>query len=253
QPESMLLGAVTTRGRIEYQYRSFGSVNVVFIEIKLVLGTVSERMDAIAQALAEGDACDYDNYKQGFHQPIFGILTNGESCYFFSFERPELNRRPNISIQVWRGVYDGLEYVPLVPFGHCRSPIQFISSLRPVCDIIYAVLVTAYIESINAFHSRSLRNAKKHQRKRQSTEHWYNAKQVAQNALETALETAIQAETQAADPRGARAFTAANETAEAAWALLDESVELARGGYNPFSTEWDLFNGLTAEDYEAIL
>ena len=52
-PESILDGRVTTRGRIEYHFKAFGSVGALFIEARLKFGGAKERMDAIAQVIAE--------------------------------------------------------------------------------------------------------------------------------------------------------------------------------------------------------
>jgi hypothetical protein len=48
-PESMLKGRITTQGRIEYQFRAFGSLTVLFIELKIFIGDLKEKMNAIAQ------------------------------------------------------------------------------------------------------------------------------------------------------------------------------------------------------------
>jgi hypothetical protein len=50
-----LQGRITTRGRIEHHYKIFGGVTIVFIEIKKVLGDGTDRLDAIAQIIAEFD------------------------------------------------------------------------------------------------------------------------------------------------------------------------------------------------------
>jgi hypothetical protein len=54
-PESILDGRVTTRGKIEYYFKAFGSIAALFIEVKLEIGSGKERMDAIAQVIAECD------------------------------------------------------------------------------------------------------------------------------------------------------------------------------------------------------
>jgi hypothetical protein len=50
-PESMLHGCVTTKGRIEYHFKAFGSVAALFIEVKLKIGSGKERMDVITQVI----------------------------------------------------------------------------------------------------------------------------------------------------------------------------------------------------------
>jgi hypothetical protein len=54
-PESMLEGKIASKGWIEYQFKTFGGVTVLFIEVKLLIGSLSERLDCIAQVIAEAD------------------------------------------------------------------------------------------------------------------------------------------------------------------------------------------------------
>jgi hypothetical protein len=54
-PESIIEGRITKKGRVEYYFKAFGSIAVLFIEIKLTIGTAKERLDAIAQIIAECD------------------------------------------------------------------------------------------------------------------------------------------------------------------------------------------------------
>jgi hypothetical protein len=48
-PECLREGKVTTKGCIEHQFVAFGGITVLFMEVKLVLGTREERVNAIAQ------------------------------------------------------------------------------------------------------------------------------------------------------------------------------------------------------------
>lgn len=54
-PESTISGRIAMKGRIKHYFRAFGSVSVLFIEIKLRIGSTKERLDAIAQVIAECD------------------------------------------------------------------------------------------------------------------------------------------------------------------------------------------------------
>ena len=46
---------MTTRGRIVYHFSVFGGLSILVIEVKFALGTPCERLDAIAQVIAECD------------------------------------------------------------------------------------------------------------------------------------------------------------------------------------------------------
>ena len=54
-PEALLDGAMTKKGRIEYQFKTYGGITVVFIKVKRELGNLLERLDFIAQVIAECD------------------------------------------------------------------------------------------------------------------------------------------------------------------------------------------------------
>jgi len=54
-PETILEGKLTTKGRIEYQFTTYGGVTVVFIEVKLDIGSLTERLNCFAQVIAECD------------------------------------------------------------------------------------------------------------------------------------------------------------------------------------------------------
>ena len=54
-PESLLEGRIASKGRMEYQFKAFGGITVLFVEVKLNIGSLSERLDCIAQVIAEAD------------------------------------------------------------------------------------------------------------------------------------------------------------------------------------------------------
>ena len=55
ETETILEGRITTKGRIEYQFLTYGGVTVVFIEVKLEIGGLAERLNCVAQVIAECD------------------------------------------------------------------------------------------------------------------------------------------------------------------------------------------------------
>jgi hypothetical protein len=52
-PEEMLEGKMVIKCRIEYQFKIYGGVTVVFIEVKLDIGNQAERLNCYAQVIAE--------------------------------------------------------------------------------------------------------------------------------------------------------------------------------------------------------
>lgn len=103
-PESIIQGRITTKGLVEYQFKDCGALTILFIEAKLRLGSYDERLNAIAQVVAEADgippplllsllrilihglACDFTNNKLGVHTPLYTILCDGRNSYFFVFD-----------------------------------------------------------------------------------------------------------------------------------------------------------------------
>ena len=48
-------GRIMIPGRVEYHFKVVGGLTVLFIEIKMMVGTAGERLNAIAQVIAEAD------------------------------------------------------------------------------------------------------------------------------------------------------------------------------------------------------
>lgn len=55
-PETMIPGRIGTQGRIGYFFKAFGAIAILFIEMKLLVGNDIERLNAIAQVIAESDS-----------------------------------------------------------------------------------------------------------------------------------------------------------------------------------------------------
>ena len=66
-PETLLEGKMTTKGRIEYQFKTYGGITVLFIEVKVEMGNFRERLNFFAQVIAE---CD------GMHQDVLNLAVN---------------------------------------------------------------------------------------------------------------------------------------------------------------------------------
>jgi hypothetical protein len=53
KPEEILEGNIATKDRIEYLFKTYGGITVIFIEVKLDIGNLAERLNCIAQVIAE--------------------------------------------------------------------------------------------------------------------------------------------------------------------------------------------------------
>ncbi|KIK09792.1 hypothetical protein K443DRAFT_301106 [Laccaria amethystina LaAM-08-1] len=178
-PETIIEGRISTRGRIKHYFKAFGSISVLFIEVKFKIGNDADRLDAIAQVIAECDVCDRNNAAKGFDMPIIGILCDGMSFEFFSFDGK--------TRKFTRGCLPGdpAEYrcgLRLTDFT-LDGPGRFIAGLRQICEIIFDLFMGAYISSLTSFRERSEWKGKKDGNPRKSLDEWDEALKHAQKAF----------------------------------------------------------------------
>ncbi|RMZ90432.1 hypothetical protein DV736_g2320, partial [Chaetothyriales sp. CBS 134916] len=181
-PEAMLEGNIATKGRVEYQFKTFGGVTVVFIEVKLDIGNLTERLDCYAQVIAECDACAWMNFQNGFYVPIMAVLCDGHCFYFFKFED---RRQAGEASQIFLGKF---------PEGHLRQsiaelapgddPTDFLRQTRFLCESLYYVFLSGYQSGLVGYWNQSVERSKSSPR--ELTPKWYNATVWAGKALEEA-------------------------------------------------------------------
>jgi len=191
-PESIIRGRMTTSGRVEYHFLVFGGLSLLVIEVKYVLGSDEERLDAIAQVVAECDACDYANDRFQFPPAlVYGVLCDGSTFEFFSFDGK--TKKPTFS----RGVFSDPPSQPIralaVADFQTASQVTFIMSLRPICETIFYFLLLAYRSGVEAYAKRSVARAVKNKKVRKSTPGWKQAADFAEQALTLAVDAAAKA------------------------------------------------------------
>ena len=108
--ETILEGRLTTKGRIEYQFLTYGGVTVVFIEVKLEIGGSTERLNCVAQVIAECDgmvqnAPNLDRYRLTFcslclgepskriRRTDYGSIMRRQNFQFLQICQPTLCKR----------------------------------------------------------------------------------------------------------------------------------------------------------------
>jgi hypothetical protein len=86
-------------GRTEHHFYAMRSVSIIFIEVKKVYAVGKDKLNMVAQVLAERVVCDYVNSKDHHWVPILGILCDRESSTF-SFTTParSLSTLPAMSL-----------------------------------------------------------------------------------------------------------------------------------------------------------
>ncbi|KAH9042676.1 hypothetical protein EDB85DRAFT_1085527 [Lactarius pseudohatsudake] len=220
-PRSVVAGLITTRGRVEYHFKTFaGAISVVFVEVKFRIGDPEERLDAIAQVIAECYACNWQNTRVDFNVPVYGILCDGASFLFFAFDG---------SINPYKftmGVVPGSRFrgLKLVDFSSEPTARHFIHSLCSICETIFNLLLCAYIAGLKAFRDRF---ASQH-RQQKSLDGWDKALKFAEEALEESQDAEVL--------RQENSIVDADATVEAAFKALKlstDAVPIAEEYTNP--------------------
>jgi hypothetical protein len=183
-PETIIEGRIATKDRVEYFFKIFGAIAILCAEWKLRKGNNAERLDEIAQVIAELDGkldtswdifccrpqssgCDLNNAKRGFSLPIYCILCDGLSFEFFKYERTTLI--PSFFRGCFPGDPEHLQRGLQVPdFTTTETSLPFILHLRCVCETIFDVMLTGYTSGLNAYGKRSVLAGKREGLKRPS-------------------------------------------------------------------------------------
>ncbi|KAG1887093.1 hypothetical protein F4604DRAFT_1231870 [Suillus subluteus] len=153
KPEGMIPGRIASQGRIEYYFKIFGVITTIFIEFMKKIGdTGTDRLDAIAQVIAECDACDWVNTQNGFSVPIYAILCDGDRFEFYQFTSQD--PRPH---KFSRGVYSPdrlsrttLYRLRLPDLADSNNTLPFMTALRPVCEVIFDLFLQGYCSAVEA-------------------------------------------------------------------------------------------------------
>jgi len=219
------------KGRIEYFFKAFGAIAVLCIEMKFKIGNDKERLDCIAQVIAECDGCDLNNIDNGFSLPIHCILSDGLSFEFFKFERTPTPR-------FLRGCFAGdpvhlRRGLELPDFAKRSTSLPFILQLRGVCETIFDTMVCAYISGLRAHHGVSKARGENERSKRPSFDRWDEALKSAEDALRICRE--------AESLREAGDSASADTKAEAALCALQESTASIPTVYTSklIMSDWD--------------
>ncbi|KAH9036502.1 hypothetical protein EDB85DRAFT_1888854 [Lactarius pseudohatsudake] len=131
---AVMADRITKRGRVVYHFKTFNSAISVLVEVEWEIGVLEWCLDAIAQVIVECNVCSWNNSKDGFNVPVYGILCDGHSFLFFTF--------------------DGSTKPYKLTMGSFPGTHHFICSLRPICKTIFNLLLLAYIASLKAYHDR---------------------------------------------------------------------------------------------------
>jgi hypothetical protein len=140
----------------------------------------------ISQHGVKPTACDWNNTRFDISIPIYGILCDGSSFQFFTFDG---STKP---YKFSMGVVPGSRFrvsggLPLVDFSSEPTARAFIHSLRPICETVFNLLLVAYVASLKVFRDRSA--SRDEQRK--SLDGWDQALKFAEEALEKSRDAEV--------------------------------------------------------------
>lgn len=144
--------------------------------------------------------CDYANSHLGIGAfPIYGILCDGKSFEFFCFDS---STKPPTFSRCQHSSPPACYALSVADLSDC-STINFITSLRPVCETIFYFLLLGYTTGIRAQYRQScfqiLQKDLKDSgnlKRRESTDAWHcwqTADHLAQQALQNAMAATAQA------------------------------------------------------------
>jgi len=236
-PESVIQGCISTRGRIEYHFLVFGELSLLVIEVKYRLGTSDERLNAIAQVIAECDACDHANDHLDLNlSKIYAVLCDGTAFEFFSFESGD--PQPTFCRGVFR-TSDPQPYERLSTADyHATSLVEYIRSLRPICETLFYFLLLTFHGRLEALTTRFVERGINEARPRNGTPNWAEAQLHAKEALRLAMDAA---------ERASNHDDAADGIVETALARLNKSLAAIPGTHK---REIDFMGSWNDEDFK---
>jgi hypothetical protein len=132
-------------------------------------------------------ACDFANAHAGYSTPILGILCDGRVFEFFEFDSgsglfvfhrgiPAIGPDPTMAMQL--------------PDERTSNKAGFVKALRPVCEILFSLFLTGYINGLEAFLAKSEARAKQTNKPRASTTMWEDALHTAKECFDVAKQAA---------------------------------------------------------------
>lgn len=115
-------------------------------------------------------AVDWNNAHDGVRVPVYGILCDGDVFEFFRFDGS--TNPPSFN----HGCYGPTSRTRLVlPDFTDTVTCPFIDALRPICEIIFDMMLRGYVSSLEVYHNRSQQKSVKEGKPRSSRDKWEQA------------------------------------------------------------------------------
>jgi len=147
-------------------------------------------------------------HHHGFRVLVYGILCDGDIFEFFLFD----GTTEPFSFQRGVGLNAPTRRFRIPDPADTWTTRPFIHALRPICEIIFDLLLSAYVSSLKAYHNRAVIKNTRAGQLRKSLDKW----EVAMSSATIALDKFRDAETK----RQARLTDEANSIVQEAMAAL---------------------------------
>jgi hypothetical protein len=131
-------------------------------------------------------ACNWQNSQfSSSPLPVYGVLCDGSVFEFFKFKDDKQ------TLSFTRGCFPGDPRVLRkgLPLSNpSLSPDSFIRNLRPICEIIFDLMLQGFTSSLVAFRDRSMTKSKMNNKPRKSLTKWEEALESAHDACKKCRE-----------------------------------------------------------------
>ncbi|KAK6334050.1 hypothetical protein TWF696_002554 [Orbilia brochopaga] len=241
RPENFVESDNPKKHGLRNYFKCFGGCTILVLDIRLTLGIGKDRLTYIAQLIAELESCNLANEKQGFSVPIMGVLTDGSSFEFFSYDGYSKSFSRGLLVAKSTPGSTAIARVTLPPITQATG-VEYIRALRPLCESFYFLLMKGFLAGLEAYIRRARDyGAGDGTRNYGSEGEWELAlaKAVfARNKAVEAGELAMEGQVQKAD-----------RLAEESKALLEESLMSIPSGYQrrvSLMTSFEIADAATA-------
>ncbi|KAF3924603.1 hypothetical protein AA313_de0201353 [Arthrobotrys entomopaga] len=154
RPEQFIESETPQKHGLRNYFKCFGGCTILVVDIRLNLGIGKDRLTAIAQLIAELETCNLNNEKQGFTVPIIGILCDGSSFEYFSYDGYSKSFSRGLLVSKSVPGSTAIARVTLPPITQATG-VEYIRALRPLCESFYFLLLKGFLAGLEAYIRRA--------------------------------------------------------------------------------------------------
>ncbi|KAK6354288.1 hypothetical protein TWF730_008700 [Orbilia blumenaviensis] len=154
RPENFIASDSPKKNGLRNYFKCFGGCTILVLDIRLNLGIGKDRLNYIAQLIAELESCNLGNEKQGFSVPIVGILCDGSSFEYFSYDGYSKSFSRGLLVAKSTPGSTAIARVTLPPITQATG-VEYIRALRPLCESFYFLLLKGFLAGLEAYIRRA--------------------------------------------------------------------------------------------------